>query len=243
MITEEQLQALWDEIKRRVKAVELNMPLYRAVDAAVPITMDVRTVVIGLPGEAASDLSTFALEENAQIIQRVLNTVANKPLELLVIEGTTVADYEHHQERAAATEEARRRSAAKFESERLQPAEGEAEGDGDSDEAGAAGGEDVDRFDPQSELSSTRLLLQLNRHLHVRYRNLKNRGSALVRAHFLLDSMGELHQVVLRVNELETSEITRDRQIGRAIDRLADLVNIDANLVAVEYERYRQSLV
>ncbi len=232
MITEEQLRALWEEIKRRIKSVENNQPLYRALDAAVPIVMDGRVVVVGLDGQHAFDLSTFTSGENAPVIRKVLSSVANKPLELLVIEGTTLDDYDHHQQREAAAEEARRKVVESAEVQDLTglPSEPQLVSDEDDDE---------DRFDPGRETSSTRLLLMLNRHLHVRYRATRNRTSPTVRARFMLDALAELERTVERVYELETSEVMQERQIARAIDRLADLVNIDGMVVALEFERHR----
>lgn len=232
MISEEQLRALWEEIKRRIKSVENNQPLYRALDAAVPIVMDGRVVVVGLDAQHAFDLSTFNSGDNAPVIRKVLSAVANKPLELLVIEGTTLEDYDQHQQREAAAEEARRKVVESAEVQNLtgMPAEALPESDEVADD---------DRFDPSSETSSTRLLLMLNRHLHVRYRATRNRTSPTVRARFMLDALAELELTVARVYELEDSEVMRERQIARAIDRLADLVNIDGMVVALEFERHR----
>jgi len=232
MISEEQLRALLEEIKRRIKSVENNQPLYRALDAAVPIVMDGRVVVVGLDAQHAFDLSTFNSGDNAPVIRKVLSAVANKPLELLVIEGTTLEDYDQHQQREAAAEEARRKVVESAEVQNLtgMPAEALPESDEVADD---------DRFDPSSETSSTRLLLMLNRHLHVRYRATRNRTSPTVRARFMLDALAELELTVARVYELEDSEVMRERQIARAIDRLADLVNIDGMVVALEFERHR----
>lgn len=222
MITGEQLTALWDEVKRRVKTAELNRPLWRALDAAVPVTLDGRSLVIGLAGELQHEASHFEVAQNRQVIDQVLATIANKPLKLLIIDGTTMADYEGFQARQAAAEELHRKAAGEPAPAAFAAGEEEAE-----DQPGSVGA----------------LLLQMGRELHLRYRELSNRSAATVKARFLLSALGQLYEVEQKLEFMEGTDDYKERQLARAIDRLSHLTDIDELVVALEYERYKREQV
>lgn len=222
MVTAEQLQALWEEIKRRVKALDLNRPLWRAIDVAVPITMDGRTLVIGLSSEHQHEASTFDIAENKTTLQKVLANVANKPLQLLVIDGTSEAEYQAWQERQRVADELRRRQVERLESP------------GDEDEL------PTEEEDAQMATSVNRVMLQLNRELHLRYRDTKNRSQSLTKARFLVAALADVHEAEDRLEELDGSPALKERQVSRSLQKLGDMISVDPVLVALEYERYKR---
>lgn len=220
MITDEQLRALWDEIKRRTKAAgDINRPLWRALDSAVPISLDGKTVVVGLQAEDYHEAGAFENSENKVLLDKILGSVASKPLQLLVIEGTTKTEYGQWQAREAAAAELRRRSSA-------------AEEAGDEDTSEEA--------DEARAVSVSRLVVQFNRELHVTYRALPNRSQTTARARFLVDALERLQKVEQQMADMEGSPALKERQLSRAIDRLADMLDADAIAIAVEYERMKR---
>ncbi|NUP99708.1 MAG: hypothetical protein HUU35_07630 [Armatimonadetes bacterium] len=220
MITDDQLRALWEEIKRRTKAAgEINRPLWRALDAAVPIALDGRVVVVGLPAEEFHEAGAFENSENKVLLDKVLGSVASKPLELLVIEGSTKTEYGQWQAREAAAAELRRRSTTSTEAAEEDTSE-------EADEARAS--------------SVSRLVLQFGRELHVAYRALPNRSQTTARARFLVDALEKLQEVETQMAEMEGSPALKERQLSRAVDRLADMLDADAIAIAMEYERMKR---
>ena len=226
MVTEEQLHELWAEIKKRIKeGGELNRPLWRALDAAVPVAMDHRIVVVGLDSHLQHEASFFHAAENQPLIHKVLGTVANKPLELLVIEGTTKADYEQHQQRVAAIEAMREKIV-----------QGHIAHD---DEGGTAS----EAADSAAAAGVSQLTLHLNRDFHQRYRDMSGRMQSTVRARFVRAALADIFEAEAQMIGMDGSDAVKDRQISRLIDKLGALLETDKVGLALEYERFKERQV
>ena len=220
----EKLTALWDEIRKRVKHEgDINQPLWRALDAAKPITLDGLTLVVGLGHDAAHEGSHFDVGENRQLLDSVLANVGSKPLELRWIEGTNILDYEHWKARQEAAEAYQKQ----FESggRKSKPAN-------DDPEA-------TEEDDAEEDQSVQRLVLATNRELHVRYRDMAQRSQTYVKANFIRGCFPDLLSLEQRIWDHEGRDELKQRQMSRAIDRLADVLHVDALIVALEYERYK----
>lgn len=101
------LDWVWKEVRKRVFIkVDYNASVYDAMEAAVPIVLDGDLFVVGL---SARDF-TMARSLNAgavhNTIENILRQAAGRPIKFDVIEGTTMADWQHVQERRVKAEEA-----------------------------------------------------------------------------------------------------------------------------------------
>jgi len=222
----DKLAALWEEIKRRVKHDgELNPPLWRALDASRPITLDHLTLVVGLPHDQAHEGSHFDVGENRALLESILANVGSKPLAFCWIEGTNILDYEHWKARQEAAEAYRKQ----FEKPGGKKPAASGEGDDDASEAD----------DAEEDQSIQRMVLALNRELHVRYRDISQRSQTYVKANFIRSCFPDLMALEQKVWAQDGREELKLRQMSRAIDRVSDMLHVDALLVALEYERFK----
>ncbi|MCC7495552.1 MAG: hypothetical protein IT204_24595 [Fimbriimonadaceae bacterium] len=227
MIPAEQLQKLWSQVRTKVKAVDINPPLYRALDLAVPVTLDGTVLVVGLDPADQHEASQFDLPANRAVIDKVLARIVSKPLTLQLIDGTTVEEYERWKERAAATAALRQRT--------VEVAEARAAKD-DAAAAAEAGEEVADSGDGSSV---NRLLLGVTRDFHNGYRQLANRTQSLVRGRFVSQAIDRLLEAERQIADLEGPAAMKERLLSRAIDRLAEIVGTEPLVVALELERRR----
>ncbi|HIE50930.1 MAG TPA: hypothetical protein EYP85_04155 [Armatimonadetes bacterium] len=206
MISPEKLQALWEEIKRRVKDAEMNRPLWSALDAAKVVTLEGTTLVIGFEPHEYHLAGHLETAQNRNLVDRILQTVATKPLQMVIIEGTRMEDYQAHKAREEAMREAARKEREQYR----------------------------ERHD------SGRILGDLGYQFHHRYSNLPHRSLVQMRAKFLLESLADLAQAEEEIKKVEDeTEEAKLRQMSRAIERLASLVDMPPVLVALEFERYK----
>ena len=236
MSADDKVAMLWDTIKQRIKAAELNQPLYRALDAAVPITLDGNHLVVGFDVAAEPEMHHLNAPGNQPLIRKVLGSVATRPLELVAIDGTTAEDYEHYLARQKAAEELRQRSRK-------------------SDEPSAAAGAEAnelkldavaapaDSYRPEwigQCANSTVLLQTFNREVHTLFRRADQHTLALVKARFLPIAFRELSAVERALPEFEDELGHQTRHLSRAIDHLATTLDTDAVILAIAYERWKQ---
>lgn len=107
LVTGEEVSQLWEDIKARIKAQGFNLPLFRALDAAVPIALDGNQLAIGYEAEAYSQSTLLEVPQHKNLIQRVLQSLP-QPVELFIVEGTTLQDYLNAKERQIAASAAMR---------------------------------------------------------------------------------------------------------------------------------------
>ncbi|MBI3910088.1 MAG: hypothetical protein HY320_04040 [Armatimonadetes bacterium] len=104
-VTGERLGQLWHQLTEHVKAI-LNMPsLWRALEAAQPIALEGGYFVIGYRPPEAYQRGLLLESYHRGIIEKTLGSLVGAPVELRVIEGTEIKDWEtvKEMERAAAT--------------------------------------------------------------------------------------------------------------------------------------------
>lgn len=211
-ISEERLQALWEEIKRRIKeSGDINRPLWSALDAAQVITLDYDTdpisLVIGLDGEDYHLAGHLEVSENWNLVDRIMKSVANRPLVLKVIQGATLQDYQFHKQREA--------EAARFGK--------------------------VQQQQRLERRKSRQVLEDVAQEFHRRFSTLPVRHLSQVRAQFLLDCLDLLSKAVDEIGGLEDEpDEVKQKQVDRIIERLANLVEMPPTFVALELARYRR---
>lgn len=213
-INEEKLQALWEEIKRRIKeSGDINRPLWSALDAAKVITLDYDTdpisLVIGLDGEDYHLAGHLEVSENWNFVDRIMKTVANRPLVLSVIQGVTLQDYESHKQRAAEAAKARQ----------------------------------VQQQQRRERHKSRQVLEDVAQEFHRRFSVLPSRHLSQIRAQFLLDCLDLLKEAVDEILGMgdEPDEV-KQKQVDRVIERLANMVEMPPTFVALELAKYRRQL-
>ena len=222
MSTDDRLNILWNQIVRQVKAAgEINPPLWRALDSAVPVTLDGATIVVGFDEHHKPDARFLELPVNHALTAKVLASVATKPLALLVIDGTTIADYEHFQARRIAAE------ALATQASLNRPAREANLGPADQAAAALEGH------------SATRILGDLHRRLHQNFVDTPHHHLTLVRARWLISAMPDLVEAEKQLTLAEPSAENADRLFSRAIERVAEIAEVPAMLVAVWFHKFK----
>ncbi len=222
MSADERLTILWNQIVRQVKAQgELNPPLWRALDTAVPICIDGTAVVIGFDVHHQPDARFLELPGNQSLLGGVLNKVATKPLTLTIIDGITADDYEHFKARRAAVAEL----ASKPRSQ---------------------GRETTDTGPFQTEAppmanAGQRLLTDLQRRLHQRFVDTDHHNLTLVKAQWLREILPEMVEAEKQLTLIEPHQEQFLRHWSRALERIAEIVDADAVTFAVIYLRYKDT--
>ena len=100
----EQLDAekIWSRMQKLLHEGELNPPLWEAVEAVRPLTVDDDTVVLGLEPAQMQHASYIETSQNKTQIQQLLEQVAGRRLDVRVIEGRTLEDWQRIKQREAA---------------------------------------------------------------------------------------------------------------------------------------------
>lgn len=99
------VRQLWTYVTQQVKN-EIVMPsLWRALEAAVPITVEGEELVIGFSGSGSEHVGQLLSNQNRLKIEQVLTNATRLKLRIRVIEGSTMADWNTvKQSDAAATQ-------------------------------------------------------------------------------------------------------------------------------------------
>jgi hypothetical protein len=95
-LTPEEAKKVWHMAAEKVKDRVIAPSVYRAVEAGVGITLDGDIFVLGFSG---SDLPLAGHLRSAQhnaIILQSLSEILQRPVRLLTLDGTTMADYENY---------------------------------------------------------------------------------------------------------------------------------------------------
>ncbi len=87
---------VWQVIREEVKRQVTGRTLYRALDVLTPITMEGDTVVFGLPHEHYQLVGHVSAPNVKRMIEQLLSNAYGTPLQMLVIEGTTLQDWQLH---------------------------------------------------------------------------------------------------------------------------------------------------
>ena len=119
------VEHIWDEVSEKVKDEVINPSVFNALEHAVPIDLQEHTFILGFASQDTPLIGYITAASILPIINRCLTENMKTPMELMVVEGTSMEEYLAHKELlekakttvAAANEErqARRRIENKWE--------------------------------------------------------------------------------------------------------------------------------
>lgn len=218
-MADERLVAMWADICRRLKQGEMNLPLWRALDAAQPVALDGTTFVVGFDVARQHEAGTLAQPLNEQRIRTVLATIATRPLTLLVIDGTTPSDYEHWKTRQQAAQVLREQPKPSISSGPIP--------EGVTTIHHDAGG-------------ANRYMIDLHRRLHAKFVETPYHNQTLTKVEFMLAVLPEFVEAERVINECEPGPEQRLRHISRGLDKLAEYLEMPASTVALAFLRYKR---
>lgn len=112
------LNALWKWVTDQIKA-ETHLPnFWRALEAAVPITLENRDeLVVGLPDNASDMAGQLTESRNRNMIEQALERGTRVRIRLRVIHGTTMDDWNHEKQVVVEAARLQAMSAAKYRQE------------------------------------------------------------------------------------------------------------------------------
>ena len=105
-MNQKQAHKSWNEAAERVKDKVIAPTLYRALELGVGITIDGDRFVLGFAGPDMPMASHLRSAQHRAIIDKILSEVVGKKVRLLIIDGTSLADYESYKTQKAAREAA-----------------------------------------------------------------------------------------------------------------------------------------
>ncbi|HLJ56163.1 MAG TPA: hypothetical protein VKT77_14075 [Chthonomonadaceae bacterium] len=199
------LPVLWTNCVDRLKDRINNRSFWEALEATRAITIENDSLIIGMEPENFNRASHILQVSTLNTVHRVVEEIFGRPLQLLLIDGTTFADWEAHKAR-----EARVTASKQADPQAFTTAPRAAAGTWDSIY------EQLSRLFAQSP---HRALPQGK----ARYAN-----EAL---YLLVEAMDTIYP--------ENPDEHTERNLARAIDRIAMNSDIPAPVVAFELERLR----
>ncbi len=102
MARELNAQQLWKQMTELLHKGDLKPPLWEAVDAVTPLTVDGDILVVGLEPAQMHHAGYIRTSQNKSLLQDLLEQVAGRRLDIRVISGVTVASWERIKEREMA---------------------------------------------------------------------------------------------------------------------------------------------
>jgi hypothetical protein len=97
----QELEAVWSNVRERVKERVTGRSLYQALDLLTPIVMEGETLVLGMPSEHA----LLASHLNAPTVRRWMELFLEEAYgfrpQIVIIEGTTLQDWHLYQRKQA----------------------------------------------------------------------------------------------------------------------------------------------
>lgn len=91
-----EMREVWNLIREKVKQQVTGRTLYRALDALMPVTIEGDTVVLGLPHEEYQLAGHVNAPHVRRLIEQYLMEAYGFQPNLIIIEGTTLADWQLH---------------------------------------------------------------------------------------------------------------------------------------------------
>lgn len=86
-----------DQLKDRIN----NRSFWEALEVTAAILIDNGVLVVGMDPENIARSTSITQVTTMHVVQSVIKEVFGQPLQVIIIEGSTPADYEHHKEREA----------------------------------------------------------------------------------------------------------------------------------------------
>ncbi len=104
----EQLDAekVWHQMRELLHKGDLNPPVWAAVDTVRPLTVDGDTLIVGVTTADMQHAGYIETGRNKAQLQELLEQVIGRRLDVRVINGTTVEDWERIKQRESAGLEA-----------------------------------------------------------------------------------------------------------------------------------------
>ncbi len=96
------LKKLWEQVIEKVKEGDINLSLWEALEAGVPLVIEEDTLVIGFTPANMKHSGYLTNPANAGTVRRAIEAVAGRRLQLQPIEGATIESWEGFKQRSAA---------------------------------------------------------------------------------------------------------------------------------------------
>ena len=94
MPAEKDIGKLWDKVVDRVKMKVIHPTLWRSLEAATPIAMEDGLFIVGFAPGSYHMSGHLTISEHRNAIQNALKEFSGTPLNLRVIEGDSLADWQ-----------------------------------------------------------------------------------------------------------------------------------------------------
>ena len=200
------LPALWancvDQLKDRIN----NRSFWEALEATHPITIENDSLIIGIDAENFNRSSHIMQVSTLNTVHRIIGDVFKRPLQLKLVEGVSLADWEAYKSREARIATSKQTSAVKsFSTAPLIPSDS---WDGIYEQLSRLFSQAGHRSLPQGK---------------ARYAN-----EAL---YLLVEAMDTIYP--------DPPDEHAERNLARALDRIAASADIPASVIAFELERLR----
>ncbi len=101
MAEQQDLKALWADVITKVKEGDINLSLWDALAAAVPLVIEGDQLVIGFAPVNMKHSGYLQSPGNAGVLRRAIEDVAGRRLHLLPIEGESLEAWERYKSRQA----------------------------------------------------------------------------------------------------------------------------------------------
>src|SRR5579871_3220390 len=108
------LTLLWANCVERLKDRINNRSFWEALEACRPITVENDFLIIGLEAENYNRATHLQQVSNLHIINETVQELFNRPLQVRIIEGATLQDWEATKEREAHVEAMKQSTAARL---------------------------------------------------------------------------------------------------------------------------------
>ncbi len=95
-------ERIWSQMRELLHRGDMNPPLWAAVDTARPLTVDDDTVIVGVTTAEMQHASYIETGRNKAQLQELLQQASGRRLDVRVINGTMVEDWERIKQRESA---------------------------------------------------------------------------------------------------------------------------------------------
>ncbi|HOP80578.1 MAG TPA: hypothetical protein PLZ21_08455, partial [Armatimonadota bacterium] len=105
---EAEARKIWLEAVERVKDRTLAPTLWRALEMGYGVTTENGQFIVGFPPSDSPMAGYLTSADHKNTIERVLTELIGSQMQLKIIEGTTIQDYEAFKKREAIAEKTRK---------------------------------------------------------------------------------------------------------------------------------------
>jgi len=191
-------------------------PLNEAMRAAVVVAVEGQTLILGLAGEHQYLRGHLETATNRHQVLTSLKELTGRDLDYELIQGTTIEEWEAHKQARDS------RGQKPFRPEAAPPVQGAPKSVEAKQEAAAEG--------PWAPIMER---------LHYAYQEIRSRTEPAARAQFLLDILPALAEAESKAARQDEPEERIQRSLTKAVERIANLVDLPPTQVALELLRYQ----